>query len=114
MAYLEQIITNIAIAVHGKKGTPLLETIDFMPDWAGQGLHEKKQTTEQMKQILLDFAKQHNKRLGNQTLERLKKRKEKQNEHRDTDSDTRSRHIGSGGRNSKNGPVGKKRPEKPG
>jgi hypothetical protein len=70
MAYMCSLIQNLVNAIHTKKGvTPKRTTpIDFMPDWAGdlKKQQNKKQTVEEMKQILLGFAKTHNERIDNE------------------------------------------------
>ena len=63
MAYLSSLITNLVISVHGKKGAKTTTPIDFMPDWTGEGKEPKKQSTEEMKQILLGIASAQNKKV---------------------------------------------------
>lgn len=67
MAYMCSLIQNLVNALHTKKGvTPKLTTpLDFMPDWAGdlKKQQDKKQTVEEMKQLLKSFAKTHNDRI---------------------------------------------------
>lgn len=62
MSYLATLITNIARAVHAKKGTQMTEIEDHMPAW---GVSEedkpvKKQTVTEMKEILLGIAREQN------------------------------------------------------
>lgn len=56
MAYLETIITNIAIGVHGKKGTEAKKLTDFLIDWDPEGKPEKKQSPEEMLAIFKNIA----------------------------------------------------------
>lgn len=59
MAYTACTMTNLIISVHGKKGTPMTVPKDFMPEWDDDG-QPKKQTMEEMKAWMLNFAKAHN------------------------------------------------------
>jgi len=60
-AYISTLISNLAIGIHGKKGTKLHEVSDFLIKW--DVTEEKpKQTVEEMKQFLLSFAETTNKR----------------------------------------------------
>lgn len=74
MAFTAATATNLAIAVNGKKGAKRFAPIDFMPKWDSEGVAEiKQQTTEEMKDILISIAKDHNKRIAkNSTFPRLK------------------------------------------
>jgi hypothetical protein len=62
MAVLATTIFNLAVDIHAKKGTKHREIIDYMPNWLGEE-EEKKQSVEEMKDVLLSFAKTHNKKL---------------------------------------------------
>ena len=74
MAFLASLITNLGIQIHGKQGTKLTEFTDFMPEWDIDARNEpKRQSVEDMKQMLLSFAQSHNKRLE-QKKARIKKR----------------------------------------
>ena len=66
MAYLASLITNIARSVHGKQGTTMTTLEDFMPDWAGERkeVEPKKQSVDEMKQLLLSIASNQNKKLN--------------------------------------------------
>jgi hypothetical protein len=65
MAYLASLVTNLTISVHGKKGAKHTEVTDFMPDWSGEKLHEpKKQSAEEMKEMLLGIAAAQNKKVA--------------------------------------------------
>lgn len=67
MAFLSALMMNIATGIHGKKGAKTLTPIDFMPDWSGNGKKEpQKQSVEQMKEFLMNFANVHNKRIKQQ------------------------------------------------
>ena len=61
LAYLNSLITNLTIGVHGKKGAKHTSPMDFMLEW-GEGKKEPKtQSVEEMKEILMAFAKRQNK-----------------------------------------------------
>jgi len=61
MANILSIVTNLAIGVHGKKGTKLTTPIEFMPNWDGTIEYKPKtQTVEEQKAILMAFAKNQN------------------------------------------------------
>lgn len=78
MANILTAITNIAIGVYGKKGTKLTSPIQFMPDWSGDGSYApRKQTVEEMKEILMAFANDQNKRVTAQGRPPARKTKEK-------------------------------------
>jgi hypothetical protein len=65
-AKIESLIVNIVQQLYAKQGsTPVITTpADFMPDWLGERkIEPKKQSTEDMKQMLLSFAKRQNKRI---------------------------------------------------
>ena len=68
MAILATTLFNLFVDIYAKKGTKHRELIDYMPNWSGEEV-EKKQSVEEMKNFLLEFAKGHN--------EKLRKRKEK-------------------------------------
>jgi hypothetical protein len=58
LAYLSSLITNIALSIHGKKGTKMQSPMDFMIEW-DPAKHEKAtkvQTPEQMRDILMALA----------------------------------------------------------
>lgn len=81
MASLSALMTNIVQAIYHEKGTEVKQNnpVDFMPIWdeaerkkiaeREQKEEVKRQSAEEMKSALLDFAKKHNER------EALKKRK---------------------------------------
>ena len=60
MSYMESLITNLAIKVHGKKGASLTKVEDFMLDW-GKEKEVKVQSVEEQKRILMDIFGKHNK-----------------------------------------------------
>jgi hypothetical protein len=65
MAYLAAQMTNLTIAVHGKKGAKQVSTIDFMPNWDEEKIIEpKKQSVEEMKSIILGIANAQNKKMA--------------------------------------------------
>ena len=64
MAYLASLVTNLTISIHGKKGAKHTEVTDFMPDWGGEkGKEPKKQSVEDMKEMLLGIAQAQNKKV---------------------------------------------------
>jgi|WetSurSiteA1Bulk_404760.scaffolds.fasta_scaffold21782_2 hypothetical protein len=74
MAYLAATITNLAISIHGKKGSKLKELKDFMPVWDKAGQPIKMQTVEEMKEALLHIAQSFKKKPGNQPKQRPPKK----------------------------------------
>lgn len=74
MAYTAAILTNLTIAVNGKKGAKLSVPFDFMPKWDSDGVVEiKRQTPEEMKEILSAIIGNHNKQVKkNSTVPKLK------------------------------------------
>lgn len=78
IATFESLILNIVQQLYAKKGTTPIVTspLDFMPDWLGEKERgPKKQSVEEMKQILLSFAKQQNKEVDRQNLNRMNSKK---------------------------------------
>ncbi len=67
LAYLSALITNLALSIHGdkKKGITYKSPMDFMINWDVDSMQvePKKQSVEQMKEILLGIAKEQNKRV---------------------------------------------------
>lgn len=59
MAFLSSLITNLAISIHGKKGTKQTTLMDFMPKWdvdePKKGL-PMSQSIEDMKKVMYDIA----------------------------------------------------------
>ena len=66
-AYIAMLIINTTRAVHGKKGIKMDSILDHMPFWMKDDLEPeiKKQSTEEMKQILLGIASAQNKKIAN-------------------------------------------------
>ena len=66
MAYLCTIVTNIARAIHGEKGAKMTVPLDFMPEWDKGDSDDttvlRKQTPEQMRQILVAITKEYKKK----------------------------------------------------
>ena len=67
-AQLESLLVNIITHLFHdpKKGKPVDTTpLDFMVDWTGEGKYSepKKQSVEQMKQVMMDIATNQNKRV---------------------------------------------------
>jgi len=75
VAMLCSVISNLAIRVHAKKGTKMTSAADFMPQWYEEkGV--KKQSVEEMKEVLLAIAKKQNrlvKKLKNTPPRKLRK-----------------------------------------
>lgn len=63
-ARLMSMIMNIVKSIWGKKGSSkkMSKPSDFMPDWEGKYKEPKKQTVDQMKNILLGIASQSKKK----------------------------------------------------
>ncbi len=70
VAKLAALIQNLVMQLYAKKGTtPKLRTIiDEMPDWLGDRTEEmnKKQSVEEMKEILLSIASTQNRKVAMQ------------------------------------------------
>ena len=65
MAFLAAVITNMFRWAHGKKGTKMMEVIDFMPQWdeeVGKGKELPTQSIEDMKKALYSIAKTQNRK----------------------------------------------------
>ncbi len=62
LAYGLTTITNLFIAVYGKKGSKLAELKDYVIEW-DVDKPKKAQSVEEMKSILLSFAESHNRRV---------------------------------------------------
>ena len=63
LAYMSALITNLVISVHGKKGTKHTNPMDFMLDWDVTKVTEvKKQSPEDMKELLKSIAQGVNKK----------------------------------------------------
>jgi hypothetical protein len=66
LAKIESLITNIVQQLYAKKGSKpaITSPIDFMVDWTGDKVAEpKKQSTQEMKDILLGIASSQNKKV---------------------------------------------------
>jgi len=66
MAYISSVITNLMISVYGRTNAKLTTPNDFMPNWGieeGSEQEVKKQSVEEMKQILLSIANAQNKKV---------------------------------------------------
>jgi len=86
-ARLQGLILTIALKwAAGKKTVEPVDVLDFMPDWMGDK-EPKKQTAAQMKEILLGFAKQQNKKVATQA--KIKERRQTNAKHRINDSGAR-------------------------
>lgn len=75
MAYLSSLITNLAISIHGKKGSKPTNVIDFMPKWDADEQKEqllKKQSIEEMKEAMQNIAKAFSKNKGKEKLPSFK------------------------------------------
>ena len=62
-------ITDIVQCLYAKKGSKpkLSSPLDFIIDWTGDKVYEPKtQSVEEMKQMLMSFAKSQNKRVAAQ------------------------------------------------
>ena len=76
---LESIIINIVQQLYAEKGkTPKATSpLDFMPDWLGDRVaaEPKKQSVEEMKQIMMSIASSQNKSVRKRTTPPVKKKK---------------------------------------
>ena len=68
IANFEALVLNIVNKLYAKKGhvPKLVSPVEFMPNWSGEltKLQEgKKQSVEEMKSVLMSFAKDQNKRV---------------------------------------------------
>lgn len=61
ISYLATIVTNLAIAINGKKGTKPKEVKDFILDW-DSGKEKGTQSPEEMKRIFMDIAAMNKKK----------------------------------------------------
>jgi hypothetical protein len=59
-AYIATIISNLAIGIHGKKGTKLHTVNDFLIEW-DTTKEKPKQTISEMKEVLMSLAATVNK-----------------------------------------------------
>jgi len=59
IAVLDSLIVNIVSKLYAKKGHTPKEVLpmDFMPNWTGDKRIEKKQSVQDMKQVLMSIAK---------------------------------------------------------
>ncbi len=69
------ILANLLIKAHFKSGSKLTEPKDFLIDWTGELAEEeqKKQSAEEMKRFMMQFAKEHNKKV--EKMEKMKRKK---------------------------------------
>lgn len=67
-AELVSLIVNIVSKLYAKEGHTPKETtpLDFMPDWLGEK-EKQGQSVDQMKEILMGFAKEQNKKVVRET-----------------------------------------------
>ena len=75
MAQLMSINTNLMIRAYGKKGAQLTTLTEFLLEWDYKAVSEKKQTTEEMKAFLLQFAKDQNRRVAKEKEKKDKLKK---------------------------------------
>lgn len=78
LAYLSSLITNLALSIHGdkKKGYKFTSPLDFMINWdiEGNKVEPKKQSVEEMKQMLMSFAETQNRNVERTKLQSDKTR----------------------------------------
>ena len=77
LAYLSSLVTNISIKVHGKSGAKLTTPMDFMLEWGKEKEETVQQSVEQMKEFMLNFAKQQNRRVKLEVVNTRSPRKKK-------------------------------------
>ena len=79
VAQLLSMMLNIVNNIYAQKGhTPKnLTPLDFMPDWSGDGRYQepKKQSVEEMKQVMLALASTQNKKVKQNNRPPIKKKK---------------------------------------
>ena len=63
LAYLSSLVTNIAIQVNGKKGAKLTQPQDFMLEWGKDKEEIEKQSVDQIKEFMMNFAQGQNRRV---------------------------------------------------
>ena len=74
LAYLSSLLTNLVISIHGKKGTKHTTPMEFLLNWdVDAKVEPKKQSVEEMKQILMGLAKSQNKKETRRTKPPTKK-----------------------------------------
>lgn len=64
ISYLATIITNLAISIHGKKGSKPKEIKDFLLDW-DSSKPKGTQSPEDMKRVFMDIAAMNKKKEEN-------------------------------------------------
>jgi hypothetical protein len=68
-------IANLLIQAHFKKGSELTKPEDFLVDWSGEIKEErqKKQSVDEMKRFMLQFAKKQNETVREQERKKVRK-----------------------------------------
>jgi len=90
---LASVITNLVSAIFGKKGSrKSASPEDFVPDWARVDKRVRRQSVEEMKMVMMSFAKVHNASLKKRVPRTTPPRtlRGKRNESRRTGSKPRS------------------------
>ena len=64
MSFMASLLTNLTIKVNGGKGAALTDVKDFLLDWSGDLKIGKQQSVEEMKVILLQIAKDQNRKVS--------------------------------------------------
>ena len=77
LAYLSSLVTNISIKVHGKSGAKLTQPLDFMLEWGKEKEEIVQQSVEQMKEFMLNFARNQNRRVKLEVVNTRPPRKKK-------------------------------------
>lgn len=77
LGYILSVITNLFIGAHGKKGSTLTKPDDYMIKWGMYDHEPKKQSIDEMRDVLLGIAKRNNERLKKSELKNAKLLKKK-------------------------------------
>lgn len=68
-------INNLAISIHGKKGSKQFKLEDFIPNWTGETEKPKEMSGTDIKQWFKAFAKGHNKKVREKKRQQEKPKK---------------------------------------
>lgn len=70
MAFLAHVITNLAISINAKEGTPMTKAMDFMPNWSGEEVEEEVviQSPEEILAAFKKIANTQNKKIKRENI----------------------------------------------
>jgi hypothetical protein len=77
MSFMASLLTNLTIKVNGRKGAALTNVKDFLLDWSGDLKIGKQQSIEDMKTVLLQIAKDQNRKVSMKEGKTLPVKKQK-------------------------------------